>query len=186
MEMITDLTDFQKRYRLDGRCRLKELRTINKNIDREFVVNRPSLLLPYLDQIFKPLEEGQEHFVVIFLNVRCNIIGYRVLFSGCEHYAPVDLPLLFRNIIMFGARCFIIAHNHPSGNIKPSDEDYDLTVSIVTFAKMLGCDLLDHLIYSPKRTFSFSDAGIMPNSVELPRYNFGLPAEFRRLVDNCN
>jgi len=114
-----------------------------------------------LSGIFQDLDADQEHFVVLTLNSRNAITGYKVVCSGGQAEAAVDLKVLFRNVLLLGAVSIIIAHNHPSGDLLPSDDDIELTHRIKKCCEFLGVGLLDHIIIAKDKYFSFAEKGII-------------------------
>ncbi len=88
------------------------------------------------------------------------INGFKTLFSGGQNFASVDLKVIYRYALQFGASAMILVHNHPSNCINPSAEDHKITKEIFKAGKMLGIKLLDHLIIaSGDDYYSFGDEG---------------------------
>ena len=73
----------------------------------------------------------------------------------------VDVRLVLKNALETGATALILCHNHPSGTLKPSKADRELTHKLKTAAQSLDIKVLDHLIVTEKAYFSFADEGIM-------------------------
>ena len=73
----------------------------------------------------------------------------------------VDVRILFKIGLEKFATAVIVAHNHPSGNLKPSSEDINITKKISEGGKILSINLLDHLIITQKSYYSFSDEKIL-------------------------
>ena len=71
----------------------------------------------------------------------------------------VDLRLLFKPAIVYPSESIIVAHNHPSGVLRPSPEDLKQTERVVELAQMLGICVLDHLIVGPNTYYSFAEEG---------------------------
>tara|TARA_R110000803_G_scaffold78075_3_gene143141 strand:- start:15963 stop:16415 length:453 start_codon:yes stop_codon:yes gene_type:complete len=106
--------------------------------------------------------EIQEEFVAIFLNNSNNSIGWFRLSTGAINASIVDVRLLMVAALQCGASSMIIAHNHPSGSLKPSIADKLLTEKLVKASKFLEIKLLDHLIITPENGFfSFIDEGLI-------------------------
>ena len=103
---------------------------------------------------------SQEHFIVLFLNIKLSIIRKEVLFIGGENSAFIDVNLLFKKAIKYGAKKIICIHNHPSGDPFPSNEDVNLTNKIREVSKIVGVELLDHIIIGHKDYFSFKQMNI--------------------------
>jgi len=94
-----------------------------------------------------PLMEGkeQEEFWVIGLNNRKRILFLEMVFKGKGNELVVSTAI-WRKVVREGAACAIFAHNHPSGDSSPSNEDIEATKRFAKQAKLLGIDLLDHII----------------------------------------
>lgn len=100
------------------------------------------------DAIKKDFNRLQETFWIIGVNVRNNILIKKEVFKGGMGTCPIDLPTIFRMILVAGCDEFIIAHNHPSGLLEESSEDRAVTRRVQEGAKTLGLKLLDHIIFS--------------------------------------
>ncbi len=101
----------------------------------------------------------QEEFKVLLLNRANIVLGIYPLSKGGVSGTMVDIKLLLASAIKANASSIIVAHNHPSGNIKPSENDKRLTRKIKEGAKLLDVTLLDHIIITKERYYSFSDDG---------------------------
>ena len=101
----------------------------------------------------------QEVFVVMYLNRAHHIQAIHEIARGGISSAMVDLRLLFKPAIAYPSESIIVAHNHPSGVLRPSPEDFKLTERVVELAHMLGICVLDHLIMGPNTYYSFAEEG---------------------------
>ncbi|GAX36215.1 RadC family protein [Nodularia sp. NIES-3585] len=90
--------------------------------------------------------QTQERFAVLLLDVKNRLLGTQVITIGTATETLASPRDIFREIIRQGATRAIIAHNHPSGNVEPSEEDIELTRQLLAGAELLGIPLLDHLI----------------------------------------
>lgn len=106
-----------------------------------------------LQAIYRHLDADQEHFVVLCLNSRNRITGYKVAASGGQDQTTVDSKIVFRFALLFGAAAIIVAHNHPSGNTQPSQHDLDLTRLLALAAQTLALKLHDHIIIEPAGSY---------------------------------
>ncbi|MDZ8186580.1 MAG: DNA repair protein RadC [Nostoc sp. ChiSLP02] len=88
----------------------------------------------------------QERFAVLLLDVKNRLLGTQVITIGTATETLASPREIFREVIRHGATQVIVAHNHPSGNLEPSQEDIELTRQLLTGAQLLGIPLLDHLI----------------------------------------
>lgn len=111
--------------------------------------------------VYKRLDDDQEHFIVFFLNTQNQIKGYKTLFSGGQTSSMVDKAVLFRNVLLFGASAMIICHNHPSGCLRPSEDDRAITSTIKECSKLFNIKLHDHIILGNNEYYSFADSGLI-------------------------
>lgn len=102
-----------------------------------------------------------EEFWVIFLNQNNRLIGKSKLSSGGINQSVVDVRILFKAALDHFATGIVIAHNHPSGNLKPSQEDLKITKQISEAGTLLNIQLLDHLIISQNSFLSFADENLL-------------------------
>lgn len=97
----------------------------------------------------------QEHFFAIYLNSSMEVIETRVVFIGSLDQSIAVPREVFAPAVEKRAASIIIAHNHPSGNLQPSEADKRVTERFKEAGKILGIDLLDHLIIGEHGYFSF-------------------------------
>ena len=117
------------------------------------------ILYPLYDQ---SLIEYQELFFLLLLNRANSVLGWIKLSSGGTAGTVVDPKMVFAIALQTNASGIILSHNHPSGNIKPSQSDIDLTKNINSAGRLLEIKLLDHIIVSPEKVYySFADEGIL-------------------------
>ena len=100
-----------------------------------------------------------EEFWVINLNVANKIINKNVIGEGGLTQATVDVRRIFKLALENNAASIILCHNHPSGNILPSDNDLELTKKIKSGGETLNIKVLDHIIVGEEKYYSFADEG---------------------------
>jgi len=98
----------------------------------------------------------QESLWVIYVNTQNMILGKDMVSLGGVNSAGVDMKILFRRILLNNAVSFFIVHNHPSGEVKPSKQDIELTQNVKQASKLLNLKLLDHIIVGENDYYSFS------------------------------
>lgn len=105
----------------------------------------------------------QEHFLVMYLNNAGRVLGIYRLSTGGITKTVVDIKLLLSVGLKSMASSIIVCHNHPSGSLKPSNSDIEVTKKIKLAADLVEIALLDHLIISPvtKDYFSLANEGLM-------------------------
>ena len=105
--------------------------------------------------------ELYESFKVILLNRNNKLLGVASIAEGGITNTVVDVRILFAIALKCAAVAIILAHNHPSGNINPSETDMLLTQKIIEGAKLLEIDVLDHVIITLDSYYSFAQNGNM-------------------------
>ncbi|GAB6277691.1 MAG: DNA repair protein RadC [Rectinema sp.] len=108
----------------------------------------------------------QEHFIVMSLNGGHEVNAVREITKGLINKTVVHPREVFADPITDRACAVIVAHNHPSGNLEPSDEDLDITKRLRQSGDILGIPVLDHLIFSETGYFSFVEHGLIAAMVE--------------------
>ncbi|WP_347922618.1 DNA repair protein RadC [Pontimicrobium sp. SW4] len=106
-------------------------------------------------------ELPHEEFWIVYLNNSNKVIQKNQLSKGGITGTLVDVRLALKTALEVGATGIILAHNHPSGTLKPSEADKQLTAKLNTAAKSLDIKVLDHLIITEKAYFSFADENIL-------------------------
>ena len=104
---------------------------------------------------------SRETFCVIYLNGRNAVIDTFVMFEGTVNQAVVYPREIIKHAMLFNAVAVIIGHNHPSGQLRPSGDDQQITRKIKAACETVGIQLLDHLIIADGEYFSFADSGLL-------------------------
>jgi DNA repair protein RadC len=115
-------------------------------------------VLPLLGDI---AGKQQEYFVCISLNGANEVIEKRIVTVGLLNKSQVHPREVFADVIADRAAGAILAHNHPSGELKPSNNDLKIHEQLTEAAKILGINVLDHIIIAKKGFFSFQEAGLI-------------------------
>jgi DNA repair protein RadC len=125
-------------------------------------IKRSEDVIPILKEIYN-LDRitYQEEVVVLMFDFSQKLIGYFKLSSGGLTSTIVDTRLLFSVALKSLATGVILSHNHPSGNLKPSSQDIEMTKRLYEAAKIMEINVLDHIIVSPDPSsfYSFADHG---------------------------
>ena len=128
-------------------------------------LNNPQLAHPMVRKLIKKHGQGdREQFCVVLLTAKNGIIGFNIVSTGDLNSASVSPREVLKPAILANASAMILCHNHPSGDITPSNADYALTKQIVQAAKLVGIQVHEHLIISmddEDRFYSFSDNGFI-------------------------
>lgn len=113
------------------------------------------------DELQQYRDRKQEHFLSITLDGASHIINSRVVFIGTLNQSIVHPREVFADAIADRAASIIIAHNHPSGTLKASQADLQITQRLQEVSKLVGIDLLDHVILTREGFYSFADEGLL-------------------------
>ena len=104
---------------------------------------------------------AHEEFHVLYLNRGNRILANEQISKGGLSGTVADGKLIFHRALQLKASGLILAHNHPSGQLRPSEADLRLTRSLVNFGKYIDLHVLDHLILCDNEYFSFADEGLI-------------------------
>lgn len=113
------------------------------------------ILSPHLQDL------GVEKFMVCLLNNKNNVIRIESVGQGGLTGVVADPKIIFKTALLYNATGMIVAHNHPSGQLKPSTEDEKITQKLTEGANALGIRFIDHLIITAHGYFSFADEGLL-------------------------
>ncbi len=116
-----------------------------------------------LFELFEPqmVDLPHEEFWIGLLNGANKVIEIRRLTQGGSRQTVVDIPMLLKMTLEKSAQAIVVAHNHPSGQNKPSVEDQQITSKIKDGCKAIGISFLDHIIIARGEYYSFADEGKM-------------------------
>lgn len=124
-----------------------------KKLDNKIKLNNPINIYNFFK--YKLDDKLQEHFYCIYLDNQKNLIDYKLLFIGTINISIVHPREIFKQACMLSASSIICLHNHPSGSVNPSEEDKHMTSSLVEVGKLIGIELLDHIIIGDNGYYSF-------------------------------
>lgn len=102
-----------------------------------------------------------EEFWVLYLNTACKLLDKQLIGRGGNDFTPVDIRIILRFALQSKANSLILLHNHPSGTLRASQADKQLTKKIVDGATLLDLRINDHLIFTDTAYFSFRDEGLL-------------------------
>lgn len=103
----------------------------------------------------------QEEFIMLLMNRANQVIGYYKVAQGGMVATVVDVRTIFSVALKAGATNIMIAHNHPTGNVRPSDADKRITEQVRNAGKIMDIHLLDHIIITGEDYYSFANEGLI-------------------------
>ncbi len=130
--------------------------------DREekiIVINSPKDVVAVAEADLAHLQ--QEHCVGIYLDTRHRVLKQETIFIGTLNASVIHPREILRIGISEGAAAFILVHNHPSGDPSPSEEDLEVTTQLQEAGKVVGIELLDHIIIGKKEYYSFKERNFL-------------------------
>lgn len=130
--------------------RLEKEKTLELPINK---INSPQSAAFIFEQYLKNLDK--EHFVVMCLNAKNIITNLSTVSIGTLTGSIVHPREVFKTAILSNSECIVVAHNHPSGDPTPSQEDINITERLEQAGKMLGIHIMDHIIIGNDRWYSF-------------------------------
>lgn len=159
IETLTDLRNVLTKFSPNMEFQFKANFELSKRI-LQFEVKKEKItssygLAQHLIQETRDLE--QEHFILITLNTKNQIIRRRTLFIGTLNQSIAHPRDIFREAIRDNAAQIIIAHNHPSGDPTPSEADSVFTSRLTEICELIGIKMLDHLILGESTYYSYAE-----------------------------
>ncbi len=130
-----------------------------KNLNKNKIVNSPKDIFSLLKE--KIINFHKEYFMVVSLDNRNKLINVDTVSVGTLNSSLIHPRETFEVAIKNHAEAIIICHNHPSGELKPSEDDLVITQNLVKAGKLLGINVSDHLIITKDGYFSFKGRGII-------------------------
>ncbi|NYE07816.1 DNA repair protein RadC [Bacillus niacini] len=134
-------------------------RITNLNHTDRYVIRSPEDGANYVMNDMRFL--SQEHFVCLYLNTKNQVLHKQTIFIGSLNASIVHPREVFREALKRSAASIICLHNHPSGDPAPSREDIEVTKRLVECGKMIGIDVLDHLIIGENKFVSLKEKGYL-------------------------
>jgi len=101
---------------------------------------------------------SEEHFVALHLNAKNQVTGFHVVSHGTVSASLVHPREVFKAALLSNAYAIIVAHNHPAGSTEPSPEDIDTTRQLIAAGKLLGVQILDHVIVTYREIASIRES----------------------------
>jgi DNA repair protein RadC len=106
-------------------------------------------------------QKEREHFSVLFLDTQNRLIEYQVLFMGSIDSATINPREVVKAALQLNARSLIVAHNHPSGDATPSQQDINVTKCLISALELIDVKLLDHMVIGHNEIISLAEKQLM-------------------------
>jgi DNA repair protein RadC len=135
------------------------LRAAGRPMPKRVDLHNPRAVYEYLSPRMSHL--AHEQFMVVLLNAKNHVIDVETVSEGTLTASLVHPREIFKSAIRRSAHAMILAHNHPSGDPSPSREDREVTQRLIQAGKLLGIEVLDHLVIGDGRYISFRERGLV-------------------------
>lgn len=139
---------------------LYELRKNQTDFPKK-IINNSQTSADFIKEFYQGDIEIYESFFLLLLNNQNQTIGYAKISQGGITSTVVDVRIIAKYVVDSLATAVILAHNHPSGNLKPSQQDIDITNKIKSALKLFDTIVIDHLILTADSYYSFADEQII-------------------------
>ena len=134
---------------------LQMIKNTVKETEEKYYASDPESVFEFLVDICNMDKLPKEHFVELAISSKGEIIGYSVISVGDISSSIVHPREVFQFAILSNAAVIIVAHNHPSGDPTPSEEDIKVTKRLTECSKIMGIKLVDHVIVGDNNYYSF-------------------------------
>jgi len=105
--------------------------------------------------------DHHEEVYALFLNRANRVLGISNIAKGGFSSSVIDIRIILQTALIVSASAIMLSHNHPSGSIKPSKQDLDITKQVQKGCEAIGIQLLDHVIVTSETYTSFADSGLL-------------------------
>ena len=140
---------------------MTELLTMVREKAQDYNIQRITSAQDVYSLLHEYSSKEKEHFIAITLDGQSKVIEKRVIHIGTLNQSLVHPREVFRPAIQDNAAGIIISHNHPSGTLEASRSDVQITQRLKEVSKLVGIELLDHVILSKEGYYSFSEEGLL-------------------------
>lgn len=106
------------------------------------------------------IDYNQENLLVFYLNIQNRLLGCEVLFKGSMDSCILDPKIIFKKSLLNNAPNIIVAHNHSSEDLTPSEEDLGIAKTLKKIGELLGIEVLDNIIFNQEEYYSLNDEKI--------------------------
>lgn len=134
-------------------------------LSRRYLIDTQTYKISSAKEVYQELKEyknkQQEYFLTLYLDGANHLLDKKVITIGTLNQSLVHPREVFSYAIEKRCASIIVAHNHPSGILKPSNEDLNVTQRLKDSAKILGIELLDHVIFTKDGFYSFEEKGLL-------------------------
>lgn len=126
----------------------------------DVLLNNAGAIAEMMNNVYRLKQKAEEYVYVLALDTKCNLVGVFLLTKGTADRSLVGPREIFVRLFLCGANCFVMIHNHPSGDPTPSTEDINMTKKLKECSTLIGINFLDHIIIGDTY-YSLSEKGFL-------------------------
>jgi DNA repair protein RadC len=135
--------------------------TYNRNYEQESIkISSSRDIDKYIREVYDNIDYVEKIYIIM-INRANIVIGHKLISQGTSYATVVDMKAIFQIALLTHADSIILVHNHPSGNLNPSEADNTMTKKVIKAGEIMDIKLLDHIIITSEDYFSFADNNIM-------------------------
>ncbi|WP_417326982.1 RadC family protein [Halarcobacter sp.] len=166
LEKEFDNIDLEKLLKIHGLGKAKACQIISAiELSRRYLIQNQNIKITSSQDVYQELKayknKQQEYFLALYLDGANNLLETKVITIGTLNQSLVHPREVFSYAIEKRCASIIVAHNHPSAILKPSSEDIEVTQRLKESGKILGIELLDHIIFTKDGFYSFQEKGVL-------------------------
>lgn len=166
LEKEFDNIDLEKLLKIHGLGKAKACQIISAiELSRRYLIQNQNTKIASSQDVYQELKpyknKQQEYFLCLYLDGANNLLETKIITIGILNQSLVHPREVFSYAIEKRCASIIVAHNHPSGILKPSSEDINITKRLKESGKILGIELLDHIIFTKDGFYSFQEEGVL-------------------------
>lgn len=124
-------------------------------------ISSPEAAADFFNSIFQLNEMAEEHCYMLAQNTKGMVLGVFLISKGTVNQTVVGVREIFIRVLLTGASCIILCHNHPSADCTPSRDDIQITQKLKEACGLMDITLSDHIIVGGSTYFSFSESGML-------------------------
>jgi len=138
-------------------CEIVKEKSVNYAMDGNF--NSPGKIYKMLCDVFQHDRQSEEYFYLLCMNSKCKLLGVFELSHGTVRASLVSTREIFQKVLLCNAVNIVLAHNHPSGDTMPSEEDINVFRKVKEAGKIMDINLIDNMVIGDNY-YSFAENGI--------------------------
>ena len=159
----------------EGTQEIEELKELIHYISKEGIKRRDLTTIKNKENLLEFLKinlspRNNEEFKILFLNNANKLIAEKTLFYGTIDKSAVYPRVVLEEVLRYNSAGVILTHNHPSGNLRPSKQDIQLTEALQELLEKINVVVLDHIIVGNDEHFSFSEEGLLWNVLTMSTF----------------